>query len=190
MKKLLLLAAVVAGAVAIAKSKSDQLKGAAAKVTGDPRVQSALATATEKAAPYVSQVQEKAAPVVSQVGDKVSAATTAASSLAADKLGRTSDEAGPSEPATDNLEAVPSEAVAEVAEQDPVSAPDFESDLAPEPNATAHPSAAAGETASLDEAEFTGFEPPIAEAADVEPIPDPLTDPLPKSDEPGEGTAH
>lgn len=150
MKKLLLLAAVAAGAVVVAKSKSDQLKGAAAKVTGDPRVQSALATATEKAAPYVSQVQEKAAPVVSQVGDKVSTATTAAGSFAADKLGRASDS---SQPATDNLESVPSEAVAEVSTQDPVSAPDFE-----------------------------------AEATSA-PIPDPLTDPLVPSDEPGEGSA-
>ncbi len=77
MKKLLLLAALgagAAGAFVVAKSKSEQLKNAAASLTGDPRVQSALATAE---------------PYVSNLGAAVNTTTAAASSYAAEKLGRT-----------------------------------------------------------------------------------------------------
>jgi hypothetical protein len=126
-KKLILLAALAAGVAYVVKFKSGQVKSAATKVTHDPRVQSALATASEKAGPVV---------------ESVSSATTAAASAVADHL-HTSD--GLSTPG------VPDEAV-DLAEADPVSAP-----------------------------EFTATEPPKVETADIEPAerqPDPLTDPL------------
>lgn len=113
MKKLLLLAAAAVGIAVVAKSKSDQLKASAAKVTSDPRVQSALATASEKAA-----------PVVSQVGEKVSAATGAASSFAHEKLhpegGQHVGDGAPLD-----VPEVPPAAQEVVEETDPVSAPEF-----------------------------------------------------------------
>lgn len=127
MKKLILLAAVAAGVAYVVKFKSDQVKSAATKVTHDPRVQSALATASEKAGP---------------VAASVSSATSAATSAVTDRLHPSGEHATPQ---------VPAEAV-DIAESDPVSAP-----------------------------EFTATEPPKVEAADIEPAskrPDPLTDPL------------
>ncbi|WP_017936178.1 hypothetical protein [Nocardioides sp. Iso805N] len=126
MKKLILLAALAAGVAYVVKFKSDQVKSAAAKVTHDPRVQSALATASEKAGP---------------VAATVSSAATSASSAVSEHLHKSDELVTPE---------VPEEAV-EVAETDPVSAP-----------------------------EFKPSEPPKVEAADIEPAdkPDPLTDPL------------
>jgi hypothetical protein len=96
-KKLLLLAAVAAGVGYLVKFKSEQVKTAAAKVTRDPRVQSALATASDKAGPY-------AATVGSAVADRLH----------------------PAAPAEDlTPPAVPEEAADEVAATDPVSAPEF-----------------------------------------------------------------
>ncbi|WGL53348.1 hypothetical protein P5P86_05840 [Nocardioides sp. BP30] len=130
MKKLILLAALAAGVAYVVKFKSGQVKSAATKVTHDPRVQSALATASEKAG-----------PVASTVSSTVSSAAASAASAVTDQLH-----------ASDELETpeVPEEAV-EVAETDPVSAP-----------------------------EFRPSEPPKVETADIEPAekPDPLTDPL------------
>lgn len=81
MKRLILLALAV-GAGVLVKNKSEQLRAGAAKVTSDPRMQSALATASErtaplkdKAAPYAKTVIEKAAPVADTVKDKAGAAT-------------------------------------------------------------------------------------------------------------------
>ena len=140
MKKLILLAALAAGVAYVVKFKSGQVKSAATKVTHDPRVQSALATASEKAG-----------PVASSVSASVSSAATAASSAVTDRL-------HPS----DTLDApeVPEEAV-EVAETDPVSAPEF----------------AGEDRAGTD----TGTEPEQAAPADREATgrqPDPLTDPI------------
>ena len=140
MKKLILLVAVAAGVAYVVKFKSDQVKAAATKVTHDPRVQSALATASEKAG-----------PVASSVSASVSSAATAASSAVSDRIHKSDDLDAP---------AVPEEAV-EVAEADPVSAPEF-----------------AGNDAAGD---FTAAQPEKVDSADIEPAerqPDPLTDPL------------
>ena len=142
MKKLILLAAVAAGVAYVVKFKSDQVKSAATKVTHDPRVQSALATASEKAGP---------------VAATVSSAATAATSAVAERLHHSDELSTPD---------VPDEAV-DVAESDPVSAP-----------------------------EFTASEPPKVAAADIEPVEkrDPLTDPIEtveaaETGEDAEGTA-
>lgn len=102
MKKLILLAIAAAGVGVLVKNKSEQLKAGANKVTHDPRVQSALATASEKAAPikekaapyaeaayakagpYAATVKEKAGPYAEQAKEKVSAAA----GVASDKLHR------------------------------------------------------------------------------------------------------
>ena len=146
MKKLILLAALAAGVAYVVKFKSDQVKSAATKVTHDPRVQSALATASEKAG-----------PVASSVSTSVASATSAATSAVTDRLHKSEDLDAPD---------VPEEAV-EVAETDPVSAPEF-----------------AGN--DLPTGEFTGFEPPKVESADIEPVtkPDPLTDPIETLEDP------
>jgi hypothetical protein len=101
-KKLLLLAAVAAGIGYLVKFKSEQVKTAAAKVTRDPRVQSALATASEKAGPY-------AASVSSAVADRLHPTEPAGGAGGAEDL---------------TPPPVPEEA-AEVAASDPVSAPEF-----------------------------------------------------------------
>jgi hypothetical protein len=102
-KKILLLAAVAAGIGYLVKFKSEQVKTAATKVTRDPRVQSALATASEKV--------EKAGPYAASVGSAV-----------ADRL----HQAAPTQADPTDLTppAVPDEA-ADVAAADPVSAPEF-----------------------------------------------------------------
>ena len=100
MKKLIVLAALAAGVAYVVKFKSDQVKAAATKVTGDPRVQSALATASEKAGPVAASVSSAGASAAAAVGDK---------------LHRSDDLTPP---------AVPDAAV-EVADDDPVSAPEF-----------------------------------------------------------------
>ena len=97
MKKLILLAIAAVGVGVLVKNKSEQLKAGANKVTHDPRVQSALATASEKAAPikekaapyaeaakakagpYAATVKEKAGPYAEQAKEKVSAAAGVAS---------------------------------------------------------------------------------------------------------------
>ncbi|MFI5623868.1 hypothetical protein ACIA03_10400 [Nocardioides sp. NPDC051685] len=102
MKKLILLAIAAVGVGVLVKNKSEQLKAGANKVTHDPRVQSALATASEKAAPlkekaapyaeaamakagpYAATVKEKAGPYAEQAKEKV----TAAAGVASDKLHR------------------------------------------------------------------------------------------------------
>lgn len=123
MKKLILIALAAVGVGAVVKNKSEQLKAGAARVTRDPRVQSALATASEKAAPvagtlkektapYAETVREKAGPVAETVKEKVSTATTAAT----ERLHKSDDSLTPPD--------VPDEAE-EVAETDPVSAPEF-----------------------------------------------------------------
>jgi len=101
-KKLILLAIAAAGVGVLVKNKSEQLKAGANKVTHDPRVQSALATASEKAAPikekaapyaeaakakagpYAATVKEKAGPYAEQAKEKV----TAAAEVASEKLHR------------------------------------------------------------------------------------------------------
>lgn len=100
MKKLIVLAALAAGVAYVVKFKSDQVKAAAAKVTSDPRVQSALATASEKAGPVASSVSSAGASVGAAVGDRL----------------HKSDDLVPP--------AVPDGAV-DIAEEDPVSAPEF-----------------------------------------------------------------
>ncbi|WP_406023620.1 hypothetical protein OH802_27950 [Nocardioides sp. NBC_00850] len=102
MKKLILLAIAAVGVGVLVKNKSEQLKAGANKVTHDPRVQSALATASEKAAPikekaapyaeaakakagpYAATVKEKAGPYAEQAKEKV----TAAAEVASEKLHR------------------------------------------------------------------------------------------------------
>jgi len=118
MKKLILLVAAAVGVGVVLKSRSEQVKDGAAKVTRDPRVQSALATASEKAAPVAQTVtqtvKEKAAPVVESVSHSVSEHLHSA-------------------PDTDALGDVPPAAVDEVADADPVSAPEFTGFETPEP---------------------------------------------------------
>ncbi|MEU6138589.1 hypothetical protein [Nocardioides sp. NPDC047086] len=115
MKKLILLAIAAVGVGVLVKNKSEQLKAGANKVTHDPRVQSALATASEKAAPikekaapyaeaakakagpYAATVKEKASPYAEQAKEKVSAAA----GVASDKLhrnGSTTPESTPKAP--------------------------------------------------------------------------------------------
>lgn len=164
MKKLLLLVASAVGIAVVAKSRSDQLKAGAAKVTNDPRVQSALATASEKAAPVastvkekagpyvatmtekagpvVSQVTEKAGPVVSQVTGRVSQATGAASTFAHDRL---------------HHNGVPTTETP--AETSPVEAPEV-------PPAGGH---IADEADAGPAPEFTGFEPPVGGSSEATP---------------------
>lgn len=97
MKKLILFAIAAAGVGVLVKNKSEQLKAGANKVSHDPRVQSALATASEKAAPlkekaapyaeaamakaspYAATVKEKAGPYAEQAREKVAAAADVAS---------------------------------------------------------------------------------------------------------------
>ncbi|MEP9381711.1 hypothetical protein [Nocardioides sp. KR10-350] len=149
MKKLILLALAAAGIGVLVKNKSEQLKSGAARVTSDPRVQSALATASEKTAPlkekaapyaeavkekagpYAETLKEKAAPVADTlkekagpyadtVKEKVGAATTAAQ----EKLHKTEDLTPPD---------VPTEAAEEVKAEDPVSAPEYSGDPLTDP---------------------------------------------------------
>lgn len=108
MKKILLLAAVAAGIGYLVKFKSEQVKTAATKVTRDPRVQSALATASEKV--------EQAGPYAASVGSAVADRLHQAASTQADTK--------PADPADLTPPAVPEEA-ADVAAADPVSAPEF-----------------------------------------------------------------
>jgi len=109
-KKLILLAAVAAGVAYVVKFKSDQVKAAAAKVTGDPRVQSTLATAAEKVGPV-------AAAVTPTSSTKPATSGSSEPGTVDDSL---DDFIGDEEL---NAPAVPEQAV-EVAESDPVSAPD------------------------------------------------------------------
>lgn len=114
MKKLLLLAAAAVGVGVVLKSRSEQVKAGAARVTRDPRVQSALATASEKAAPVAKTVMEKTGPVVGDVADKIHRGS----------------------PETHSLQDVPPAAVDEVNDADPVSAPEFTGFETPEPPKT------------------------------------------------------
>ena len=152
MKKLILLALVAVGVGVLVRWKSEQIKSGAARVTRDPRVQSALATA----APYAEAVKEKAAPVADTVKERVADATT----VAQERLHKGDNLTPPDVPA-------PAE---EVAEQDPVSAPEFKGadSVAPEP--------AVDETGESD---ATGQTP-------ARPTGDPLTDPLPPEDGPAQ----
>lgn len=167
MKKLILLAIAAAGVGVLVKNKSEQLKAGANKVTSDPRVQSALATASEKAAPikekaapyaeaakakagpYAATVKEKAGPYAEQAKEKVSAAA----GVASDKLHRNGS--------------VPESTT-------PTSAPE-----APEPT-----------TGSSSSSEYGGY-PPAPPVPPVPPTPsapqagvtgDPLTDPIAPAD--------
>lgn len=167
MKKLILLAIAAAGVGVLVKNKSEQLKAGANKVTSDPRVQSALATASEKAAPikekaapyaeaakakagpYAATVKEKAGPYAEQAKEKVSAAA----GVASDKLHRNGS--------------VPESTT-------PTSAPE-----APEPT-----------TGSSSSSEYGGY-PPAPPVPPVPPAPsapeagvtgDPLTDPIAPTD--------
>lgn len=117
-KKLILLAAVAAGIGYLVKFKSEQVKTAAAKVTRDPRVQSALATASEKAGPVAASVSSTASSVGSTVGSAVG-----------DRLHKSASDEDLTPPA------VPEPAV-EVAEGDPVSAPEFSGFEAPKTEST------------------------------------------------------
>jgi len=123
LKKLILLALAAVGIGVLVKNKSEQLKEGAAKVTSDPRVQSALATASEKAAPYAETIKEKTAPVAETVKEKagpvaetVKEKVSSATAAAADKLHKDGDSLTPPD--------VPAQAET-VAETDPVSAPEF-----------------------------------------------------------------
>lgn len=168
MKKLILLAIAAAGVGVLVKNKSEQLKAGANKVTSDPRVQSALATASEKAAPikekaapyaeaakakagpYAATVKEKAGPYAEQAKEKVSAAA----GVASDKLHRNG------------------------------SVPESTSTSTPEPAA---PESTTGSSSS---SEYGGY-PPAPPVPPVPPAPsapqagvtgDPLTDPIAPAD--------
>jgi dihydroxyacetone kinase len=95
-KKLILLVLVAVGVGVLVKNKSEQLKAGAAKVTSDPRVQSALATASERSAPLKEKVD-----------------------AAQERIHHARHDGADLTPP-----AVPTEA-AEVASEDPVSAPEF-----------------------------------------------------------------
>lgn len=143
MKKLILLAAVAAGVAYVVKFKSEQVKSAATKVTRDPRVQSTLATAAEKAADKVGPVASALKPEASEPG--------AVDDSLDDFIGDEELDAP----------AVPQEAV-EVAEADPVSAPEVtRPSTAPDP--LTDPLTAPLETLETPEAAET---PKSAEAAE------------------------
>lgn len=174
MKKLILLAIAAAGVGVLVKNKSEQLKAGANKVTSDPRVQSALATASEKAAPlkekaapyaevvkekagpYAATVKEKAGPYAEQAKEKVSAAA----GVASDKLHRNgSDPESTSETAS-------------AATPEPAADP-----FVPEaPAAPATPES----TDSSSTSEYGGYPPapPAPSAPQAGVTGDPLTDPI------------
>jgi len=170
-KKLILLAIAAAGVGVLVKNKSEQLKAGANKVTSDPRVQSALATASEKAAPikekaapyaeaakakagpYAATVKEKAGPYAEQAKEKVSAAA----GVASDKLHHRNGS---------------------VPESTPTSTPE------------AAPEAPESTTGSSSSSEYGGY-PPAPPVPPVPPAPsapqagvtgDPLTDPIAPAD--------
>lgn len=173
MKKLILLALAAVGVGVLVKNKSEQLKAGAAKVTSDPRVQSALATASEKAAPlrekaapyaetvrskagpYADTVKEKAGPYAATVKDKVSTAAGAAAGAAGSRLHKTPDD----------------------------TAADASADAAATPEAPAAPEAATEESSSTSE--YGGYPPAPAGPAVTG---DPLTDPIPPAEGPAEQT--
>ncbi|MFE4000845.1 hypothetical protein ACFX43_18885 [Nocardioides sp. YIM B13467] len=158
MKKLILLAIAAVGVGVLVKNKSEQLKAGANKVTHDPRVQSALATASEKAAPikekaapyaeaakakagpYAATVKEKAGPYAEQAKEKVSAAA----GVASEKLHRNGS----------------------VPESTPESTPE-----APEST-----------TDSSSSSEYGGYPPAPPSAPQAEVTGDPLTDPIAPAD--------
>lgn len=162
MKKLILLAIAAAGVGVLVKNKSEQLKAGANKVTSDPRVQSALATASEKAAPikekaapyaeaakakagpYAATVKEKAGPYAEQAKEKVSAAA----GVASDKLHRNGS----------------------VPESTPTSTPE--------------PAAPESTTGSSSSSEYGGYPPapPAPSAPQAGVTGDPLTDPIAPAD--------
>ena len=119
MKKLIVLAALAVGVAYVVKFKSDRVKAAAAKVTGDPRVQSALATASQKAGPVAASVT--------------------------DRLHRSDDLTPPPVP----------DAAVDVAEHDPVSAPEF-TDTERAASAKPDPLTAPLETLDIDDEEPKG----------------------------------
>ncbi|MEI7057849.1 hypothetical protein WBG06_18640 [Nocardioides sp. CCNWLW239] len=179
MKKLILLAIAAAGVGVLVKNKSEQLKAGANKVTHDPRVQSALATASEKAAPlkekaapyaeaakakaspYADAVKEKAGPYAEQAKEKVTAAAGAAS----DKL-HLHDSDQKSAPAT---------------APDSTTEPDAEDAFVAEsPAAAAAPAAPESSSSS----EYGGYPPapPAPSAPQAGVTGDPLTDPIAPAD--------
>ncbi|EGD43062.1 PE-PGRS family protein [Nocardioidaceae bacterium Broad-1] len=171
-KKLILLAIAAAGVGVLVKNKSEQLKAGANKVTSDPRVQSALATASEKAAPlkekaapyaeavkekagpYAATVKEKAGPYAEQAKEKVSAAA----GVASDKLHRNG-----SVP-----ESTPESAAAPAADG-------FVSEAPAAPEST---------TGSSSTSEYGGYPPapPAPSAPQAGVTGDPLTDPIDPAD--------
>ncbi|SDK95725.1 hypothetical protein SAMN05428985_107191 [Nocardioides sp. YR527] len=162
MKKLILLAIAAAGVGVLVKNKSEQLKAGANKVTHDPRVQSALATASEKAAPikekaapyaeaakakagpYAATVKEKAGPYAEQAKEKVSAAA----GVASEKL---------------HLNGSTSEST---------------------PEAASEPAAPGSTTGSSSSSEYGGYPPapPAPSAPQAGVTGDPLTDPIAPAD--------
>jgi hypothetical protein len=183
-KKLILLAIAAAGVGVLVKNKSEQLKAGANKVTSDPRVQSALATASEKAAPikekaapyaeaamakagpYAATVKEKAGPYAEQAKEKV----TAAAGVASDKLHRNGS--------------VPDSAPEDVAASTPEPADSFVAE------APAAPEAPEPTKDSSSDSEYGGYPPapPVPPAPATPSAPqsgvtgDPLTDPIAPAD--------
>lgn len=195
MKKLILFALAAAGIGVLVKNKSEQLKAGANKVSNDPRVQSALATASEKAAPlkekaapyaeaakakagpyantvkekagpYAATVKEKAGPYAEQAKEKAATAAGAAS----EKLHRSGSTTGAATGATagSTTDSAP-EAKPDVVTEAPADTFTAEAPAAPEPPA-------APESSSTSE--YGGYPPASAATSTGAVTGDPLTDPI------------
>ncbi|MGH3354113.1 MAG: hypothetical protein ACRDPS_25855 [Nocardioides sp.] len=179
MKKLILLALAAAGIGVLVKNKSEQLKAGATKVTNDPRVQSALATASEKAAPlkdkaapyaeaakakagpYATTVKEKAGPYAATVKEKAGPYAEQAKEKAATAAGVASEKLHRNGSTTESTPASTPESSASTTED----VFDAESPATPE---------TPGATESSTTSEYGGY-PPESPAPVTG---DPLTDPI------------
>ncbi|TQL69928.1 hypothetical protein FB381_3851 [Nocardioides albertanoniae] len=192
MKKLILFALAAAGIGVLVKNKSEQLKAGANKVSNDPRFQSALATASEKAAPlkekaapYASTVKEKAGPYAATVkekagpyADQAREKAAAAAGAASDKLHRDDSTTGSTTGSDTGFGAGATTPASSNSTTEEVF--DAESPATPEPGAA---------TGSSSTSEYGGYPPASSSApssaqptsAPASPAPvtgDPLTDPI------------
>lgn len=165
MKKLILLAIAAVGVGVLVKNKSEQLKAGANKVTHDPRVQSALATASEKAAP----LKEKAAPYAEAAKAKAGPYAATVKEKAGPYAASVKEKAGPyAEQAKEKVSAAAGAASGKLHRNE--SAPESTPEAAPEtPEST---------TGSSSTSEYGGY--PPAPPAGV--TGDPLTDPIAPAD--------
>ena len=188
MKKLILLALAAAGIGVLVKNKSEQLRAGATKVSNDPRVQSALATASEKAAPlkekaapyaeaakakagpYATTVKDKAGPYAATVKDKAGPYAEQARGKAAAAAGAASDKLHRNGSTTESTPGSTPESSTATTED----VFDAESPAPPET-----PGAA---TESSTTSEYGGYPPEPSASVTGDPLSDPLTDPIDPAD--------